>query len=445
MNESQENVVQTAKLTKVFRDFWLREKVTAVADLDLEIRGREVFGLLGPNGSGKTTTLMMLLGLLFPTRGRIAVFGKRPTDVRTKSRIGFLPEESHLYPFLDARETLDFYGRLFHQPRRERIRRIDMLLEMVGLSSVAYRRIGEYSKGMQRRIGLAQALINDPDLLILDEPTSGMDPIGTRQFKDLIRTLADRGKTVILSSHLLADVEDVCDRVSILYGGRQQKVGRVDELLAVHAQTQITVEDLDESTLRRVRDVLASAGKEVLNVAAPRDKLESLFLRIVEDAQLRKLRTGGAIAGGQVAEFLRARPDEGKELIEHLVSAAVAPESPAERQAEKVEPAGEPSPQPAREIVEDLVAAGETRSTRKSRSLTSILSGGLSRLPGGVPGGSVQQIDARNSPLVPSVVAYSSYVSPPLNVRSSITSGSDTSAEIVSAARNVFIKPQPYE
>jgi len=285
MVQANDNVVTTARLTKVFRDFWLREKVTAVADLDLDIRPREVFGLLGPNGSGKSTTLKMILGLLFPTRGRISVFGRGPRDVAVKRRIGFLPEESYLYPFLNARETLEFYGRLFRQPRQERRRRVDMLLEMVGLAGVAYRRVGEYSKGMQRRVGLAQALINDPDLLILDEPTAGMDPVGTRQFKDLIRTLGHRGKTVILSSHLLADVEDVCDRVSILYGGRQRAVGEVSELLARQDRTQITVEDLDEPTLDRVRQVLRSAGKDIVHVAAPRERLEDLFLRIVGEAR----------------------------------------------------------------------------------------------------------------------------------------------------------------
>ena len=352
MAETRDSVVRTVKLTKVFRDFWLREKVTAVADLDLEILPKEVFGLLGPNGSGKSTTLKMLLGLLFATRGRISVFGRPPTDVRIKSRIGFLPEESYLYPFLDARETLDFYGRLFHQPRHERMRRIDMLLEMVGLASVAYRRVGEYSKGMQRRIGLAQALINDPDLLILDEPTSGMDPLGTKQFKDLIRTLAQRGKTVILSSHLLADVEDVCDRVCVLYGGRSQRTGRVDELLAQQTRTQITVENLDDATLDELCGLLASSGKELVDVCTPRDKLESLFLRIVEEAQTQKLKTGGVIAGGQVARFLRGDEETGREVIEHLV---------AEERPEPVAaaPARPPAPEPAREVVDDLVAAAD--------------------------------------------------------------------------------------
>ena len=313
-----EYVVQTAGLTKVFRDFWLREKVTAVADLNLEIPPRQVFGLLGPNGSGKSTTLKMILGLLFPTKGSIAVFGKEPTNVRVKANIGFLPEESHLYPFLDARETLDFYGRLFHQPRRERTRRIDMLLEMVGLGNAAYRRVGEYSKGMQRRIGLAQALINDPELLILDEPTSGLDPLGTRQFKDLIGTLGERGKTVILSSHLLADVEDVCDRVCILYGGRRRADGETHDLLEQKNLTQITAENLDAATLEKVQRVISEAGLAVLDIKQPREKLENLFLRIVEEASQQKLTSGGAVAGGKMAEFLTAQ-GQGEALIESLV------------------------------------------------------------------------------------------------------------------------------
>ena len=348
-----ESIVIAAQLSKVFRDFWLREKVTAVADLDLEVLPREVFGLLGPNGSGKSTTIKMILGLLFPTRGRIAIFGRPPTDVAIKARIGFLPEETYLYPFLDAHETLDFYGRLFHQPRSERRRRTGMLLDMVGLTSVAYRRVGEYSKGMQRRIGLAQALINDPDLLILDEPTSGMDPIGTRQFKDLIRTLAARGKTVILSSHLLADVEDVCDRVCILYGGRRRAMGRIDELLAQTTLTQLTTQRLDAPTLEQVRQVLVAAGHNV-EVSTPRNRLESLFLRLVQEAQDQNVRTGGATAGGKVAEFLRGEGEgQGTELIEQLVAAA----------APKSEPVGEtvvvppPLPEPSREVIQELVSA----------------------------------------------------------------------------------------
>ena len=350
-------VVQTARLTKVFRDFWMREKVTAVADLDLKVTSREVFGLLGPHGSGKTTTLKMILGLLFPTRGQISVFGRHPTDVATKSRIGFLPEESYLYPFLDARETLDFYGRLFRQPTRERRRRIDMLLDMVGLSAVAYRRIGEYSKGMQRRIGLAQALINDPDLLILDEPTSGMDPIGTRQFKDLIRMLAHRGKTVIISSHLLADVEDICDRVCILYGGRKRALGNIDNLLAHSDRTQITTDRLDEAGVEKINMILNAAGVDVIDISTPRDKLESLFLRIVKEAQDQRLVTGGSLAGGEVADFLKGdEKAEGKRVVEQLVEAAM----PAEVQHEQA-PAPEPQPAADAQVIDGLVSAAQTR------------------------------------------------------------------------------------
>ena len=323
MPDTEQPVIATARLTKIFRDFWLRDKVTAVCDLDIEIMPREVFGLLGPNGSGKSTTLKMILGLMFPTRGRISVFGKRPSDVQIKHRIGFLPEETYLYPFLDARETLDYYGRLFHQNRRQRRKRIDMLLDMVGLSTVSYRRIGEYSKGMKRLIGMAQALINDPDLLILDEPTSGMDPIATKRFKDLIQILAQRGKTVLLSSHLLGDVEDVCDRICVLYAGKSRAMGRIDDLLSHETLTQITIDDLDSQTLDKLKNILSAAGKEIKEVAAPRDRLETLFLRIVSDARAQRIVTGGVGKDGQVAEFLRATEDEeAGGVVERLVSAA---------------------------------------------------------------------------------------------------------------------------
>ena len=221
-------VVSVRGLTKVFKDFWGRPKARAVDNVDFEVRRGEVFGLLGPNGSGKSTTVKLLLGLLHPTRGHIEVFGHSPRHVGTKSLIGYLPEESYLYRFLDSRETLDFFGNLFDLPPAQRRRRTEELLEMVGLSAVRTRVVGEFSKGMQRRIGLAQALINDPELIILDEPTAGLDPIGCREVKDLILTLAGRGKTVLLSSHLLSDVEDVCDRVVIYYGGRIQAMGTLE-------------------------------------------------------------------------------------------------------------------------------------------------------------------------------------------------------------------------
>jgi ABC-2 type transport system ATP-binding protein len=330
MADTGNSVVRTVGLTKTFRDFWLREKVTAVRDLDLNVRKGEVYGLLGPNGSGKSTTLKMVLGLMFPTRGRVTIFDRNPESVAIKSRLGFLPEESYLYPFLNAWETLDYYGRLFRQPRQERRRRIEMLLDMVGLTGVAYRRVGEYSKGMQRRIGMAQALINDPELLILDEPTSGMDPLAARQFKDLINELSRRGKTMVLSSHLLADMEDVCDRVGILYAGQLRTEGTLDELLSKQSLTQIVTERLEPQLVQQVRQLLSAANKQVLAVEAPKDKLEALFLRIIRDAQRqsRQTKTATVVETGQVAAFLRA--DDGDKGIDRLVAqSAPAPEVPA--------------------------------------------------------------------------------------------------------------------
>ncbi|HEY3244424.1 MAG TPA: ABC transporter ATP-binding protein [Phycisphaerae bacterium] len=345
-------VVQTAGLTKVFRDFWRRPRVTAVKDLNITIEPGEVFGLLGPNGSGKSTAIKMLLGLVYPTRGRIAVFGKPPTDVAVKERIGFLPEESYLYRFLNARETLDYYGRLFHQHHRVRQERIEKLLDMVGLRHEAKRRIGEYSKGMARRIGLAQALINDPEFLILDEPTSGLDPIGTRQIKDVIKELGRMGKTILLSSHLLADVEDVCDRVSILYGGQQRAAGDMESLLSQTNRTQIITEGLSEATLQQMRELLRRLErKEFISVSAPKDRLENLFLRIVAEAQAANVGTSGARGAGAMADFLGATPPGGTQLIESLVAAARKP-----TEESKPKPAAIPlPPAPARAVIEQLI------------------------------------------------------------------------------------------
>ncbi|HRX87317.1 MAG TPA: ABC transporter ATP-binding protein [Phycisphaerae bacterium] len=353
MAKSTIPVVQTAALTKAFRDFWRRPRVQAVSDLDLAIRPGEVFGLLGPNGSGKSTTIKLILGLLFPTRGRVAVFGRPPTDVAIKKRIGYLPEESYLYQFLNARETLDFYGRLFQQHGKVRSERLGMLLDMVGLQREAKRRVGEYSKGMARRIGLAQALINDPEFLILDEPTSGLDPIGTRQIKDVIRRLGDMGKTILLSSHLLADVEDVCDRVCILYGGRKRAEGTIDELLARDDRTQITSDRLDEATIAEIRELMARHGAADIEVSVPRGRLEHLFLEIVREAQEQKVATHGVGAAGDMAGFLGT--SRGAEsLIETLVAAGAAPAvAPAEPRA--LTPA-EPAPPPAtQQIIEELL------------------------------------------------------------------------------------------
>ena len=216
----QAHPVVTQGLTKVYKDFWGRQKVHALTGLDLTLEKGEIFGLLGPNGSGKSTTIKLLLGLIFPTAGQARVLGLTPGSSAANQRLGYLPEESYLHRFLTGEETVDFYGRLFGLPPRRRRARTEELLEMVGLDRRARaRQLREYSKGMSRRIGLAQALVNDPELLLLDEPTTGLDPIGTREMKDLILRLKDEGKTILLSSHLLADVRDVCDRIGILARG----------------------------------------------------------------------------------------------------------------------------------------------------------------------------------------------------------------------------------
>jgi len=321
--------IKCVGLTKVFKDFWMRPRVTAVDNIELDVKRGEVFGLLGPNGSGKSTTIKMILGLLHPTAGRIAVFGKRPEDVANKKEIGYLPEESYLYRFLNARETLDYYGRLFHQSRSQRTQRVENLLDMVGLTAVQRRPIGEYSKGMQRRIGLAQALINDPQLLILDEPTTGLDPLGTRQIKDLIISLARRGKTVLLCSHLLSDVEDVCDRVAIMFGGKVRALGTCEELLVQQNTTTIQTPSLTNEDISQIEMLLAKRGKSIERVDRPRQKLESLFLDIVKQAESEGAATAGARGGGRIAEFLSDQ-SESDVLLDGLVkSKAPTPAAPA--------------------------------------------------------------------------------------------------------------------
>ncbi|MFH1708988.1 MAG: ABC transporter ATP-binding protein [Planctomycetota bacterium] len=268
-------------VTKVYRDFWGRTKAEAVHDLSFGVEPGEVFGLLGPNGSGKTTTLKLMLGLVFPTRGKLWMFEKEPANVAVKRRIGFLPEESYLYSFLTAAESLRFYARFFDLP--DRPGRIRELLDLVGLAYAQNRPVREYSKGMARRLGLAQALVNEPDLLLLDEPTSGLDPIGSHEVKDLIRNLKARGTTIILCSHLLADVEDVCDRIAILHKGRLQVMGRVDDLLVRRERLQITCTGLDAAGRERVTAGVAASGGTVVEVREERTRLEDLFVRTIRD------------------------------------------------------------------------------------------------------------------------------------------------------------------
>jgi len=328
-----EAVVSVRGLTKVFKDFWGRPKARAVDNANFEVRRGEIFGLLGPNGSGKSTTIKMLLGLLYPTKGHLEIFGHSPRHVKTKARIGYLPEESYLYRYLDSRETLDFFGNLFQLAPGDRDKRTEQLLDMVGLSQVRSRTVGEFSKGMQRRIGLAQALINDPDLIILDEPTAGMDPLGCREVKDLILALKARGKTVILSSHLLSDVEDVCDRVVIYYGGKIQADGTLKELLTERDSIRVTFPSL---TREKVQGILGAIQREVpadrIKLDSPSQNLESYFLGVVNRARASE-QTAGATSGNQVAEYLRGSAEAGAQqqarVLDRLVAAAPVAEAQA--------------------------------------------------------------------------------------------------------------------
>lgn len=320
VSSTPQPVIAVQNLGKKFRDFWGRTQAEAVKGIDFEIGAGEVVGLLGPNGSGKSTTVKMLLGLLYPTSGVISVFGKSPRDVDIKKSIGYLPEDSYFYRYLTAAETLDFFGSLFNLSSAERKSRTSQLLDMVGLSHAANRKLNEFSKGMARRIGIAQAMINDPDLLILDEPTSGLDPIGCREVKDLILTLKKRGKTVLVTSHLLGDIEDICDRVIILYGGKIHAQGKLDDLLSEENLTRLTFPQTSPETLRKIMDILHSTadGKEI-SIDHPHRSLEEFFLQVVNDAKSQSLTTSGADNGGKIADYLKDDLVEHQEILDALV------------------------------------------------------------------------------------------------------------------------------
>ena len=313
MGNESDVIVETKNLTKTYRDFWGRQKVRALKALDLEIRRGEIFGLLGPNGSGKTTTIKLLLGLLFPTSGEVNILGRPASDVAKNERIGYLPEESYLYRFLNAEETLDFYGRLFKIPSAIRRQKVAQLIQMVGLDTANKRQLREYSKGMTRRLGLAQALINDPDLIVLDEPTSGLDPIGTRNMKTEFETeldycfanpymkrvfdmLKEQGKTIIMSSHLLGDVQDVCDRVGILYQGELKELGRVEDLLKIVEQTEIRVAGLSDEAKRKIEKIIEEDKSRLVFCGNPTTSLEDLFHDIIAESEARP---GKRVRGGE--------------------------------------------------------------------------------------------------------------------------------------------------
>ena len=339
MAEQREPIVRAVGLTKEFRDFWGRPKAKAVNDIDFEIYPGEVVGLLGPNGSGKSTTVKMLLGLLYPTGGRLSVMGRSPRAVETKREIGYLPEDSYLYKYLTAEETLDFFGSLFNLSRADRKNRIDQLLEMVGLAHARRRRVGEFSKGMARRIGLAQAMINDPAFLILDEPTSGLDPLGCKEVKDLILALKKRGKTVVITSHLLSDIEDICDRVIILYGCKIRATGSLNELLTVTDENRITTPALPPAAMARLVELLRSSlDGENFRIDHPRRSLEEFFLDVIARAKSDSVETAGVVGGGKIAEYL-AKGDESSAVLETLIQEVKAPEPAQAPAAEPEKPA----------------------------------------------------------------------------------------------------------
>lgn len=289
--------IETVGLSKVYPGFFKNQSVTALQGLDLTVKRGEIFGLLGPNGSGKTTTIKLLLGLINPTNGSATVLGKAAGDQVSRRNIGYLPEETYLYRFMNARQTLDFYARLFNMNRAERAKAIEFYLDFVGLDpAVRRRRIGTYSKGQARRVGLAQALLNDPELVILDEPTSGLDPLGTLEMKNLIKELKRAGKTVLLSSHQLADVEDVCDRICILYRGKLEVEGSIDQLLEVRDVFKVEARNVPVEVQNRMVAMLKeSSGVSEVVPGVQRSRLEDLFKRMV----LKKREAERSAGGGR--------------------------------------------------------------------------------------------------------------------------------------------------
>ena len=297
---STRDAVSANNLSKVFRDFWHRPKKIAVDGVSFSMKKGEVFGLLGPNGSGKSTTIKMLLGLLRPTAGSVSILGGAPASPAVRARIGYLPEISAFHKYLTPRETLNYYGGLFGLAPAERRGRSEALLARLAIADAADRPVGEFSKGMARRVGLAQALINDPEILVLDEPTSGLDPVGRHAVKELVKELAGEGKTVLLSSHLLAEVEDVCDRVAILCNGKIRASGELSKLLERQGQVRVTMSGVGEGVAEEFkREAEARGGRAFID--RPAMTLERYFLEIVgvqiDAGGGAQIGTGGGNAG----------------------------------------------------------------------------------------------------------------------------------------------------
>lgn len=278
-----EHAVEVNNLTKVFRTGIGNQYVVAVDNLSFRVEAGEVYGLIGPNGSGKSTTMKVVLGLMAASKGEAKVFGLDSGDIRARNEIGFLPENPYFYKHLTGAETLKFYGKLCGIRGKKLKARVAELLEMVGLEDAAKRRLGGYSKGMLQRIGLAQSLVQNPRLVILDEPTAGVDPVGSREIRDLILRLKEEGYTVFLCSHLLEQVQEVCDRIGIIFEGRMRREGKLEELIKIEKQTAMTLENASPELLAKIEDLVESEeGASIVETGHPRTTLERLFIQIAE-------------------------------------------------------------------------------------------------------------------------------------------------------------------
>lgn len=273
--------VTVENLTKVFKSGFTKKPLLAVKQLSFEVKAGEVYGLIGPNGCGKSTTMKVMLGLLKATQGRATIFGRDSEEVASRQDVGFLPENPYFYKHLSGRETLNFYGRLCGLRGAELKDRTEAMLELTGLTHAAERRVGGYSKGMLQRVGLGQALIHEPRLLILDEPTAGVDPVGSRRIRDLILELKQRGITIVVTSHLLEQMQEVCDRVGIMSNGRMVSEGKLEELISVENQTELILQDAPPELLAKIRALVQEAGgkSQVVSEGKPRTTLEKLFLQ----------------------------------------------------------------------------------------------------------------------------------------------------------------------
>jgi len=280
----EEHVLEIKNLVKFYKGLGGLKKVLAVDQLSLSVKKGEVFGILGPNGSGKTTLMKLIMGLLFPSKGQIKIFGSSVKKLSIKKRIGFLPEEAYLYRFLSAEETLKFFAQLADVPSQEQKPRIADALHVVGLFEARKRPSRTYSKGMSRRLGLAQILIKDPDFIVLDEPTVGLDPIGSREIKEIILGLKERGKTVLFSSHLLSEVEMVCDRIGIMHKGKLVLTGHLNELLLRKNEYSLILEGFDTGRQTELEQVLQeSFHAKVISVNRSRETMEDVFIRTIKE------------------------------------------------------------------------------------------------------------------------------------------------------------------